>query len=57
MVSATSAMEPQPPKKPTMKVSWDTMKENHVPLHLRDYCAHVVIPLNRYGKYFRLIPI
>ena len=41
-------MEPQPPQKPTMKVSWETMKENHVPLHLRDYCAHVLIPLNRY---------
>eukprot|EP00341_Mesodinium_pulex_P004029 CAMPEP_0116984488 /NCGR_PEP_ID=MMETSP0467-20121206/61632_1 /TAXON_ID=283647 /ORGANISM="Mesodinium pulex, Strain SPMC105" /LENGTH=86 /DNA_ID=CAMNT_0004679509 /DNA_START=81 /DNA_END=338 /DNA_ORIENTATION=+ len=30
-----------------MKVSWETMKENYVPLHMRDYCAHELIPLNR----------
>mmetsp|Transcript_3942 Transcript_3942/g.6172 ORF Transcript_3942/g.6172 Transcript_3942/m.6172 type:complete len:104 (+) Transcript_3942:131-442(+) len=35
-----------PPEKPKMKVSWETMKENHVPLHLRDFCAHDLIPLN-----------
>ena len=37
-----------PPEKPVMKVSWQTMKENHVPLHLRDFCAHDLIPLNEY---------
>mmetsp|Transcript_15632 Transcript_15632/g.16376 ORF Transcript_15632/g.16376 Transcript_15632/m.16376 type:complete len:112 (+) Transcript_15632:78-413(+) len=37
---------PQPPTRPKMKVSWQTMNEHHVPLHLRDYCAHEVIPLN-----------
>eukprot|EP01041_Mallomonas_annulata_P007214 gene7213-14711_t len=29
-----------------MKVSREEMAANNVPLHVRDYCAHIVIPLN-----------
>jgi hypothetical protein len=36
-----------PPTRPVMKVSWQTLKENNVPLYLRDYCAHEWIPLNK----------
>ena len=30
-----------------MKVSHEEMKANKVPLLIRDYCAHILIPLNK----------
>ena len=29
-----------------MHVTRQQMADNHVPLHARDYCAHILIPLN-----------
>ena len=31
-----------------MRVSHQQMSDSRVPLHVRDYCAHVLIPLNKY---------
>ena len=31
-----------------MLVSREDLANQNVPLHVRDYCAHVVIPLNKY---------
>ncbi|KXN69476.1 hypothetical protein CONCODRAFT_59317 [Conidiobolus coronatus NRRL 28638] len=38
-----------------MQVSPKELKDNRVPLHWRDYCAHLVIPLNkcRYDNYYK----
>lgn len=30
-----------------MQVSQQEMAEQSVPMHVRDYCAHVLIPLNK----------
>eukprot|EP01115_Flamella_aegyptia_P000830 TRINITY_DN112426_c0_g2_i1.p1 TRINITY_DN112426_c0_g2~~TRINITY_DN112426_c0_g2_i1.p1 ORF type:complete len:93 (+),score=17.84 TRINITY_DN112426_c0_g2_i1:40-279(+) len=30
-----------------MPVSLETMEEERVPIEWRDYCAHILIPLNR----------
>ena len=30
-----------------MKVSLEEMEKNQIPLGLRDYCAHLLIPLNK----------
>ena len=37
-----------------MKVTWEEMSEARVPLEFRDYCAHLLIPLNkcRYDNYY-----
>ena len=29
-----------------MKVTLEEMKANQIPLNFRDYCAHILIPLN-----------
>jgi len=29
-----------------MKVSQQDMMDHKVPIHVRDYCAHILIPLN-----------
>jgi len=31
---------------PEMKVTREQMRDARVPLHFRDYCAHILIPLN-----------
>jgi NADH dehydrogenase (ubiquinone) 1 beta subcomplex subunit 7 len=31
---------------PVMKVTPQEMADHHVPMHVRDYCAHILIPLN-----------
>jgi NADH dehydrogenase (ubiquinone) 1 beta subcomplex subunit 7 len=35
------------PTQPTMKVTQKEMMDAQLPLHVRDYCAHVLIPLNK----------
>ena len=35
------------PEVPKMKVTQQEMADNLVPMHVRDYCAHVLIPLNK----------
>ena len=30
-----------------MRASHQQMSDSRVPLHVRDYCAHVLIPLNK----------
>ncbi|KAI7869370.1 NADH-ubiquinone oxidoreductase B18 subunit family protein [Spinellus fusiger] len=32
---------------PEMKVSQEEMKKARIPLEYRDYCAHLLIPLNK----------
>ena len=34
------------PPTPEMKVTYEQMKAARVPLNFRDYCAHILIPLN-----------
>ena len=34
------------PPTPEMKVTHEEMKAARVPLNFRDYCAHILIPLN-----------
>ena len=48
---------PTAPPRPIMKVSWQTMNENYVPLHLRDYCAHELIPLTALESFSSSLPL
>mgnify|MGYP005991396195 CR=1 FL=1 len=32
---------------PVMQVTPQQMADNLVPMHVRDYCAHILIPLNK----------
>jgi len=42
------------PPPPEMKVTYQQMKDAQIPVHARDYCAHLLIPLNecRYKTWF-----
>jgi NADH dehydrogenase (ubiquinone) 1 beta subcomplex subunit 7 len=39
-----------------MKVTPQEMADNRVPLHVRDYCAHILIPLNKCRRQTLFIP-
>ena len=34
-----------------MIATQEEMNDNQIPLHVRDYCAHILIPLNRCIKW------
>ena len=39
--------KPKMPPKPTMKVTRQQLKDARIPVHLRDYCAHMLLPLDK----------
>ena len=51
---AQATGRPALPPRPKMKVSREDLKAARIPVHLRDYCAHLLIPLNtcRYDSYW-----